>query len=92
MIRFWITFKLTFYDDPPAGTLLGIGVTASNEQEAMELVQRHVFAGKSLPIVKEICKDISVANLDVDHVVPNMGDIEKKGIWFPLGYGGFAKG
>jgi hypothetical protein len=83
--RYWFEFDLTLDDVPPLGTLLGCGVTAHSEAEAINIISHRVFGG-SLPRIKRIVRDIDVSTLDQNHVVPNMGNIFKIGVWFPLGY------
>ena len=36
--------------------------------------------------IREIREVNDVAELDQGHVIPNMGNMLKRGIWFPLGY------
>ena len=36
--------------------------------------------------VHEVHPVASVDELDPNHVVPNMGNILKRGVWFPKGY------
>lgn len=39
-----------------------------------------------MPEVIECIEDVNVNDLDQSHVLPNMGNIVERGIWFPLGY------
>ncbi len=83
--RYWFEFDITLADLPPAGTLLGCGVTAESKEDAIGLMEL-VFRRGSLPGIKNCVDDVQLASLDQNHVTPNMGDPDKAGIWFPLGY------
>lgn len=61
---------------------LGIGVTAQDEQEARVLAAPAL--GES--DVRLIDPLSSMSELDQGHVVPNMGNWFKRGVWFPLGF------
>ncbi len=39
-----------------------------------------------LPSIKKIIDDVAFADLERNHVAPNIGDMNKEGIWFPRGY------
>jgi hypothetical protein len=80
--RYWITFPRS---ERPTPLNLGCGVTAESEQAAIDLIRTRVFGGAAIEIA-EIVADVSVADLDQGHVVPNMGNSMLRGIWFPLGY------
>lgn len=84
--RFWLKFNLTIVDSAPPGILQGIGVTAYNYEDAIELIKVLVFNSKKLPKITKCVENIDVNDLDHDHVLPNMGDVTERGIWFPLGY------
>ena len=86
LTRFWFTFNLTFRDPQPPGVLIGCGVTASGEAEAIRILREAVFSGYRLPEIKTTVTGVDVSRLDQDHVVPNMGDPTRLGVWFPLGY------
>jgi hypothetical protein len=80
MRRFWIEFQAG-----PMG-LRAFGVSAIDLADAFGLLKAKVFAGKDLPAVKVIVEDIDVSTLDPGHVIPNMGNVLVRGVWFPLGY------
>jgi hypothetical protein len=71
--RFWFPFNEG----------LGIGVTAFSDHEARDLAEatrlecfpRSSFAG--------IVPDVDIRTLDQNHVVPNMGVVTVRGVWFP---------
>lgn len=80
--RYWFTFKGF---DRPTPLNLGCGVTAESEHAATELIRASVFEGAVFE-VQRIIANVSIAELDQGHVVPNMGNPLVRGIWFPLGY------
>jgi hypothetical protein len=86
MRRFWLEFDLTGYTDYPAGIQLGCGVTAYDLTDAMRLVTEKVFRGTPVPTVRNVVADIDVSTLDERHILPSMGNVVRRGIWFPLGY------
>ncbi|MGH6922761.1 MAG: hypothetical protein ACRED5_03230 [Propylenella sp.] len=66
----------------------GVGVTALSEKDALAFLERAY--GNSYRIIST--KVISDAQeLDQNHVVPNMGNMLARGIWFPLGYEHLSK-
>jgi hypothetical protein len=61
----------------------GFGVTAYSVEDAKRFVEE---AAKSLEIsaeIMEIVEDVDIRNLDENHVVPNMGPPNFRGVWFP---------
>jgi hypothetical protein len=70
----------------PTAINLGCGVTAFNRENALALLQRRVFGAIGIPPVVEVIEDITRAGLDPKHVVPNLGKLEERGVWFPQGY------
>jgi hypothetical protein len=84
--RFWIRLEIYLSENPPPGVLLGCGVTARDEAQALKLIQERIFPDQQLPPVLGIIRDVDVSTLDPKHVIPNMGNHFKCGIWFPLGY------
>jgi hypothetical protein len=78
MKPYWITFEA-----PPLVVLnLGMGITAQNEADAIMLA-RSAVADIAIREIREVN---DVAELDQGHVIPNMSNMLKRGIWFPLGY------
>lgn len=75
---YWINFSDVTMS--PLG--LGMGVTAYDEADA------RCLAGHAAPnhVIASVRPVDSIADLDQGHVVPNMGNFLKRGIWFPLGY------
>ena len=85
LTRFWFKFHLNWSDPHPMGTIAGCGVTAYDYQDALGLLKNLVFK-EDLPKIKECIENVDISTLDEKHVLPNMGNIFRRGIWFPLGY------
>jgi hypothetical protein len=84
--RYWITFDFKSADYSPPGTLVGCGVTAHSYEDAMELIKEKVFKGNKMPMVNSAVENVDVSSLDPGHVLPNIGNVFRRGIWYPLGY------
>ena len=62
---------------------LGFGVTAYSLEDATTLVDDVAKRlGLSAEVIK-IVEDVDVRDLDQNHVVPNMGPPNFRGVWFP---------
>jgi hypothetical protein len=81
--HFWFRFEKF---EKPTPLNLGCGVTAYDHDDATNLLQERVFAGKEPKKILECIENIDVSTLDKKHVLPNMGSIAIRGIWFPQGY------
>ena len=82
--RYWIRF-----DDPRAnafGLAFGCGVTAFDLDDAVALLEQHVFRGPMPFSVALSTEDVDVRTLDQGHVIPNMLPPNRRGIWYPIGY------
>lgn len=86
MVRYWLEFDSLETGSLPFGVSLGCGVTAANLDDALSLVRERLFAHAPTPRLRRIVQDVDVKALDPGHVLPNMGDVTRRGIWFPLGY------
>jgi len=84
--RYWIEFSPVSDKALPVGIGLGCGVTAYDYDDAVRLVRDVVFEGGALPAIANHVPDVDVSNLDASHVQPNMGNVLRRGVWFPLGY------
>ena len=81
---FWFTFpnnlELPF----------GIGVTAESKDDAFVLIEREGIDWHKHASRVEIQEDISINDLDQSNVVPNIGPMQFRGVWYPcqnIGYG-----
>ena len=65
------------------GPSLGFGITARDLNDAMSLLS--IVARTSVDATMlESWKELQTADeLDQNHVVPNMGVIVRRGVWFP---------
>ena len=71
--RFWFTV-------PGA---LGVGVTAYSRSEAEDLARKaSMRIGQSFE-PSGVTEDVDIRDLDQNHVVPNMGPPNLRGVWFP---------
>ena len=73
--RFWFPLPVGF----------GVGVTAPSEAEARELaeaVRARYFPDATLG---EVVADVDIRTLEQAHVVPNMGLVVDRGVWYPRG-------
>ncbi len=62
---------------------LGCGVTAYTEEDAIRLIREVALEGAPLPAIEHIHEDFPFDMLDVNHVIPNMGVMVERGVWFP---------
>ncbi|HEY8830972.1 MAG TPA: hypothetical protein VIM21_00555 [Gemmatimonadaceae bacterium] len=72
--RFWF----------PLDGHLGVGVTAATLDEATALAEqaKRRFWPDARPL-GTARQDIDVKNLDQKHVVPNIGPVGVRGVWYP---------
>jgi hypothetical protein len=59
------------------------GVTAYNYDDAISVLNKWVFNGKTMPPLKKMAEDVNVESLDAGHVLPNIGVVAVRGIWYP---------
>ena len=83
MQSYWLTFESV---PQPTALNIGAGVTARSDSDARRIANA-AFAGGTIATVV-VVED--AASLDERHVIPNMGNILIRGVWFPLGYEGVA--
>jgi hypothetical protein len=81
--RFWFEFEPFGH---PTALNIGCGVTARDYDDAVNILREHVFTGQPFPKVLRVLPDVDVRGLDKDHVIPNMGVVTQRGVWFPLGF------
>lgn len=80
--RFWFKFEPS---DQVLGLHMGCGVTAFDYEDAVKLLRENIFKGE-LPNIISCQENVDISTLDQNHVVPNMGVVAVRGIWFPRGY------
>lgn len=86
MRTYWILFDIETIFGYPIGIGLGCGVTAQNREEALALIKKKIFNKSPMPAIKSIKEDFDTEQVEQNHVKWNMGNPEKEGIWYPLGY------
>ena len=65
------------------------GVTAYSKEDAKQLIIETVNCYGLRPYIDnlndetEVIEDIDIRTLDQGHVMPNMGDITFRGVWYP---------
>ena len=72
--------------------LMGIGVTAYSREDAFALIaQFGVISPAQLEDADvHVREGVTVADLDQNHVVPGIGPLQFRGVWYPcmnIGYG-----
>jgi len=80
MQPYWITIER---GPEPTPLNLGAGITAISEADA-----RVLFAETFEPVcrIERIVAVTDIRDIEQGHVVPNMGNWFRRGVWFPLGY------
>jgi hypothetical protein len=81
--QFWFRFEPF---PTPTAINLGCGVTAFSREDALALLRERVFGANGSPPLVEVIDDIARTALDPKHVLPNLGKLEQRGVWFPQGY------
>lgn len=61
----------------------GVGITAQSEADALSLLET-AFGGERR--ARHVSRVHDATELDQNHVVPNMGNWLKRGVWYPLGH------
>ncbi len=79
MIRYWLTFSGL---DTPHPINLGCGVTARSYDDAMVLVQA-AFPDLAVGSPATVVENIDISTLDAKHVLPNVGNVLARGVWWP---------
>jgi hypothetical protein len=81
------TWLAVYWIVPPAGRgPLGFGVTAWSLDDALRIIEDLGY-GDYLPddpTALAVREGVTVADLDQGHVVPNMGPIVVRGMWYPF--------
>jgi len=88
LTRYWIEFDTNPANWGSLNTLLraGCGVSGFSLDDCLSLIQQQMLKGQSLPPVKRVVEDVDISKLDANHVLPNIGLVVHRGIWFPTGY------
>jgi len=78
--RYWIKFEKFSYPTP---LNLGCGITAFDVEDAKEILKTYPFQNGVLPSIVDIEENIDISTLDNKHILPNIGLVTDRGIWFP---------
>ena len=78
--RFWL--RLDPARQVAVGFQLGCGITALNREDALHLL-RSVYPPRTEFVVLDWIDDVEINSLEPRHVLPNIGDTTKRGVWFP---------
>lgn len=86
--RYWFEFEISPHDWswPTSVLKAGCGATGVDQADCLNLIQERIMKGNPLPPARRIVEDVDVSTLDAKHVLPNMGFVTERGIWFPAGY------
>lgn len=84
--RYWFEFEEPSAGALPPGTRAGCGVTAYSHDDGLAILRQRVFPGGDVPTIRKVVEDVDVSCLDPQHVIPNMGSVSRRGVWYPLGY------
>lgn len=71
-----------FWIEPPDGP--GYGVTAFSLQDALEILRSFGFELPDDLSSLRVTPGVRFEDLDPGHVVPNMGPIVVRGLWYPF--------
>ncbi len=64
-----------------------VGITAFNEEDALFFLNTVAIPALGSAVgeckILSIVRDVDVSQLDPKHVLPNLGDVTIRGIWYP---------
>jgi hypothetical protein len=78
--RYWISFA---GPNIPVGFTMGCGVTALSRDDALAHLLKVWPAKHDGPAISNVAEDVDLTTLDQKHVLPNIGDVTRRGVWFP---------
>jgi hypothetical protein len=61
----------------------GCGVTGYDQTDCERLIATDLLKGEDLPLTTRVIPDVDVQTLDLGHVIPNMGVVVWRGVWWP---------
>lgn len=80
---FWFEFHEHNEKKLPLGTRRGCGVTAHDKEDAIKLLKYFIFKDWEVLPINSIKENISLEELEQNHVAPNIGNIMERGLWYP---------
>lgn len=83
MTTFWIEFKAPEGKELPFGTKRGCGITANDLDDAFILLKKHFFSEWDSIPVNNFFSNVSIDDLERNHIRPNIGNITRRGLWYP---------
>jgi hypothetical protein len=81
--KFWFQFEKL---ERPTALNLGCGVSAADYEDALNLLKERIFGPNGPPQIVRCIEDVQTTDLEKNHVLPNIGQMDIRGIWFPQGY------
>jgi hypothetical protein len=97
--RYWFEFDVpeakwpegsgVTLDHPPGATLsqmylrAGCGVTGYDQADCEQVIQHDLLSDEPLPPIVKVVPDVNVQDLDPGHVLPNIGVVVWRGVWWP---------
>ena len=81
--KYW--FRFVQFSEPTALNL-GCGVSAHSLQDAINIMREYIFGDNGPPEIIEQIEQIELDSLEKNHVLPNIGNVAIRGVWFPQGY------
>jgi hypothetical protein len=84
--KYWFEFEIDKAVNYPMGIGIGCGVTAIDYKDAIKIMEEKIFKKIKSPRILKTIENIHISKLDQEYVIPNMGAVIYRGIWFPLGY------
>lgn len=73
LVRYWF----------PSDTGLGFGVTGRTLDDALALLSSFGYEPGRDFNPSRVVENVSVSALDQNHIVPNIGPVVVRGVWFP---------
>lgn len=62
---------------------MGCGVTAFTRDDAFALLLGVWPSECDGPVILDVSENVDLTTLDQKHVLPNIGDVTRRGVWFP---------
>jgi hypothetical protein len=78
LISYWITFP-----EEDQYFIIGIGVTAFSIDDAFHILEYFHFNQHKVAKRVEIKENVTIDELEYNHIELNMGPIVVRGIWYP---------
>ena len=81
--RYWFKFEPV---PEPTPLNLGCGITAFDYEDAVNILNKKIIPRQAALKIAEVSENVDVSLLDDKHVLPNIGSVNIRGVWFPKGY------